>query len=84
MTHLRPTANDGPERMVLTLILGDQLHRDWFSPSPLQLAAGSRVLMIEDVAVASTYRVGAALFPFTSTYTALAAATPYRARVAAA
>jgi len=56
MTHLRPTANDGPERMVLTLILGDQLHRDWFSPSPLQLAAGSRVLMIEDVAVASTYR----------------------------
>ncbi|EAQ73933.1 MULTISPECIES: cryptochrome/photolyase family protein [unclassified Synechococcus] len=42
--------------MVLTLILGDQLHREWFPPSPLQLAAGSRVLMIEDLAVASTYR----------------------------
>ena len=42
--------------MVLTLILGDQLHREWFAPSPLQLAAGSRVLMIEDLAVASTYR----------------------------
>ncbi|MDM7937540.1 MAG: cryptochrome/photolyase family protein [Cyanobium sp. CZS 48M] len=42
--------------MVLTLILGDQLHREWFAPSPLQLAAGSRMLMIEDLAVASTYR----------------------------
>ena len=42
--------------MALTLILGDQLHREWFSPSPLQLAPGSRVLMIEDLAVASTYR----------------------------
>ncbi|MBC1260788.1 deoxyribodipyrimidine photolyase [Synechococcus sp. BSF8S] len=42
--------------MVLTLILGDQLHRDWFTSSALQLAAGSRVLMIEDLAVASTYR----------------------------
>jgi deoxyribodipyrimidine photolyase-related protein len=42
--------------MTLTLILGDQLHRDWFTPSPLQLAPGSRVLMIEDLAVASAYR----------------------------
>ncbi len=42
--------------MVLTLVLGDQLHRGWFTPSPLQLPAGSRVLMIEDLAVASTYR----------------------------
>jgi deoxyribodipyrimidine photolyase-related protein len=42
--------------MVLTLILGDQLHRDWFSPSPLQLAAGSKVVMIEDHGVASSYR----------------------------
>lgn len=41
--------------MVLTLILGDQLHREWFNPSPLQLAAGSRVLMIEDLAVASSH-----------------------------
>jgi hypothetical protein len=55
MTQTRHTANDGPELMVLTLILGDQLHRDWFSPSPLQLAAGNRVLMIEDLAVASAY-----------------------------
>lgn len=42
--------------MVLTLILGDQLHRQWLSPSPLQLAAGSRVLMIEDLALASNYQ----------------------------
>ena len=42
--------------MGLTLILGDQLHRDWFMPSPLQLDTGSRVLMIEDRGVASTYR----------------------------
>ncbi len=42
--------------MTLTLILGDQLHPDWTRPSPLQLAPGSRVLMIEDLAVASTWR----------------------------
>lgn len=42
--------------MVLTLILGDQLHREWFSPSPLQLTATSRVLMVEDLGVASAYR----------------------------
>jgi deoxyribodipyrimidine photolyase-related protein len=42
--------------MTPTLILGDQLHSDWLSPSPLQLAPGSRVLMIEDLAVASTWR----------------------------
>ncbi|MBE9153456.1 cryptochrome/photolyase family protein [Cyanobium sp. LEGE 06113] len=42
--------------MGLTLILGDQLHRDWFRASPLQLAPASRVLMIEDLAVASAYR----------------------------
>ena len=40
----------------LTLILGDQLHRHWLSSSPLQLATGSRVLMIEDLAVATAYR----------------------------
>ncbi len=42
--------------MSLTLILGDQLHRHWLSPSPLELAIGSRVLMIEDLAVANAYR----------------------------
>ena len=42
--------------MTLTLILGDQLHRDWFQTSPLQLGTDSRVLMIEDLAVAATYR----------------------------
>ncbi len=42
--------------MALTLILGDQLHPDWTRPSPLQLAPGSRVLMVEDLAVASTWR----------------------------
>ena len=42
--------------MTLTLILGDQLHRDWFSAPPLQLDSSSRVLMIEDLAVASAYR----------------------------
>ncbi len=42
--------------MALTLILGDQLHPDWLSPSPLQLAPGQRVLMIEDLAVASIWR----------------------------
>ncbi len=42
--------------MALTLILGDQLHPHWWRPSPLQLAPGSRVLMIEDLAVASAWR----------------------------
>ncbi|MCP9841870.1 cryptochrome/photolyase family protein [Synechococcus sp. J7-Johnson] len=42
--------------MTFTLILGDQLHRQWFTASPLELAAGSQVLMIEDLAVASAYR----------------------------
>jgi deoxyribodipyrimidine photolyase-related protein len=42
--------------VILTLILGDQLHQEWCIPSPLQLAPGSRVLMIEDLAVASAYR----------------------------
>jgi deoxyribodipyrimidine photolyase-related protein len=42
--------------VLLTLILGDQLHRDWYTPSPLQLAPGRRVLMIEDLAVASAWR----------------------------
>ncbi|MFN7896262.1 MAG: cryptochrome/photolyase family protein, partial [Cyanobacteriota bacterium] len=42
--------------MTLTLILGDQLHRDWFSPSPLNIGAGERVVMIEDLGVASSYR----------------------------
>ncbi|MFN5117867.1 MAG: cryptochrome/photolyase family protein [Cyanobacteriota bacterium] len=42
--------------MVLTLILGDQLHREWWSPSPLQLSAADTVLMVEDLAIASTYR----------------------------
>jgi deoxyribodipyrimidine photolyase-related protein len=48
------TASSTP--MALTLILGDQLHRHWLGPSPLALAQGSRVLMIEDLAVASAYR----------------------------
>jgi len=48
--------SDGPEPMALTLILGDQLHREWLEASPLQLHGGSRVLMIEDLAVASAYR----------------------------
>jgi len=42
--------------MTLTLILGDQLHRDWFSPSALNLGVGERVVMIEDLGVASSYR----------------------------
>ena len=42
--------------MALTLILGDQLHREWLEASPLQLRAGQPVLMIEDLAVASAYR----------------------------
>ena len=42
--------------MSLTLILGDQLFADWFTPSPLQLVPGSPVLMIEDLAVATTWR----------------------------
>ncbi|MFN9385712.1 MAG: cryptochrome/photolyase family protein, partial [Cyanobacteriota bacterium] len=42
--------------MTLTLILGDQLHRDWFSPSYLNIGAGERVVMIEDLGVASSYR----------------------------
>ena len=42
--------------MALTLILGDQLHREWLEASPLLLRAGQPVLMIEDLAVASAYR----------------------------
>ena len=42
--------------MTLTLILGDQLHRDWFSPSALNLGVGDRVVMVEDLGVASSYR----------------------------
>ena len=42
--------------MTPTLILGDQLHQGWISPSPLQLAAGAVVVMVEDLAVASAYR----------------------------
>jgi deoxyribodipyrimidine photolyase-related protein len=61
MTPGRPTASSGaephgPDPVTLTLILGDQLHSEWSRPSPLQLAPGSRVLMIEDLAVASTWR----------------------------
>ena len=61
MTPGRPTASSGaephgPDPVTLTLILGDQLHSDWSRPSPLQLAPGSRVLMIEDLAVATAYR----------------------------
>ena len=40
----------------LTLILGNQLHRQWFSPSPLQLGPDDTVLMVEDLGVASAYR----------------------------
>jgi deoxyribodipyrimidine photolyase-related protein len=42
--------------MTFTLILGDQLHPGWLRPSPLQRAPGSRVLMIEDLGVATTWR----------------------------
>ena len=45
--------------MGLTLILGDQLHRQWFDPagaSPLHRPPGSRVLMIEDRGIATSYR----------------------------
>ena len=42
--------------MALTLILGNQLHREWLEPSPLQLQAGSPVVMIEDLGVATTFR----------------------------
>ena len=42
--------------MALTMILGDQLHRHWLAPSPLQLGPHSRVLMIEDHGVAKHYR----------------------------
>jgi hypothetical protein len=42
--------------MALTLILGDQLHREGLEASPLQLRAGQPVLMIEGLAVASAYR----------------------------
>jgi deoxyribodipyrimidine photolyase-related protein len=42
--------------MALTLILGNQLHRDWLEPSPLRLEPGSSVLMVEDLGIASAYR----------------------------
>jgi len=42
--------------MALTLILGNQLHREWLEPSPLQLPPASRVLMVEDLGIASAYR----------------------------
>ena len=42
--------------MALTLILGNQLYRDWLEPSPIQLAPGSAVLMLEDLGIASAYR----------------------------
>lgn len=45
--------------MGLTLILGDQLHRQWLDPvggTPLHRPAGSRVLMIEDLGIATSYR----------------------------
>ena len=42
--------------MALTLILGNQLHREWLEPSPLQLPPASRVLMLEDLGIASHYR----------------------------
>lgn len=42
--------------MALTLILGNQLYRDWLEPSPLRLEPGSTVLMLEDLGIASAYR----------------------------
>ncbi len=42
--------------MGLTLILGNQLHREWLTPSPLCLDGSDRVLMLEDLGVASTFR----------------------------
>jgi deoxyribodipyrimidine photolyase-related protein len=42
--------------MALTLILGNQLYRDWLEPSPIRLAPGHAVLMLEDLGIASAYR----------------------------
>lgn len=42
--------------MVLTLILGNQLHRGWLSDGPLLLGKDDRVLMVEDLGIASTHR----------------------------
>ena len=43
--------------MALTLILGNQLYRQWWQEgSPLHLGAGDTVLMVEDLGVASAYR----------------------------
>ena len=42
--------------MAFTLILGNQLYRDWWEPSALRLEPGSAVLMLEDLGIASAYR----------------------------
>jgi deoxyribodipyrimidine photolyase-related protein len=42
--------------MALVLILGNQLHRQWFQPGGLRPGSDDRVLMIEDLGVASRYR----------------------------
>ena len=43
--------------MALTLILGNQLFRQWLQDgSPLQLGATDTVVMVEDLGVASAYR----------------------------
>lgn len=42
--------------MGLTLILGNQLHLEWLTAAPLQLDPSSRVLMVEDLGLASRFR----------------------------
>jgi deoxyribodipyrimidine photolyase-related protein len=46
----------GFEAMGLTLILGNQLHPEWLTAAPLQLNSSSRVLMVEDLGLASRFR----------------------------
>ena len=42
--------------MALTLILGNQLYRQWLGGPDLQLGPGDTVVMVEDLGVASAYR----------------------------
>ena len=42
--------------MALTLILGNQLYRQWLWGPELQLGPNDTVLMVEDLGVASAYR----------------------------
>ena len=42
--------------MALTLILGNQLYRQWLEGPELQLGPGDTVVMVEDLGVATAYR----------------------------